>query len=125
MIRRKLLTLLFGVALVAALVALPTNTASAEPRTLLVTLLGGEQITVTVDVPPGTPVDQIQIPGVNGVIVSVPEVGGPPAPEAPATIQTETTPQATTPAEPTPTPTETTPTPPPPPAETTPTTPTT
>ncbi|UGS37951.1 lytic murein transglycosylase [Capillimicrobium parvum] len=121
MIRRKLLILLFGVALVAALVALPTGSASAEQRTLLVTLLGGQQITVTVDVPPGTPLDQIQIPGVNGVIVSVSEIGGPPAaPEAPATAPAETTPQATTPAETTPA-TPTTPTTP----STTPTTPST
>ena len=39
--------------------------ASAELRTLTVTLLGGEIITVKVDVPPGTPLEKIEIPGVT------------------------------------------------------------
>ena len=50
--------------------------ASAQPRTLQVTLLGGATIQVTVDVPPGTPLDQIAIPGVTLPIVSITEVGG-------------------------------------------------
>ncbi|MCW3011546.1 MAG: peptidoglycan DD-metalloendopeptidase family protein [Solirubrobacterales bacterium] len=58
--------------------------ASAEPRTLAVTLLGGTTIQVTVDVPPGTPLDQIAIPGVTLPIVSISEVGGPPASAPPA-----------------------------------------
>ncbi|MBA3585908.1 MAG: lytic murein transglycosylase, partial [Gemmatimonadetes bacterium] len=59
--------------------------ASAEPRTLNVTLLGGTVIQVTVDVPPGTPLDQIVIPGVTLPIVSITEAGGPaPAPPAEA-----------------------------------------
>jgi murein DD-endopeptidase MepM/ murein hydrolase activator NlpD len=119
MFRRKLLTLLFGVALVVALAALPTASASADSRTLLVTLLGGQQITVTVDVPPGTPLDQIQIPGVSGVIVSVSEAGGPPAaPAPPATTTTPAPAPATTPTQTTPPASSTTP-------STTPTTPST
>lgn len=59
-----------------------TMPASAEQRTLLVTLLGGAQVTVTVDVPPGTPVDQITIPGVTTPIVSVQDIT--PTPPAPA-----------------------------------------
>ena len=51
-----------------------TMPASAEQRTLLVTLVGGAQVTVTVDVPPGTPTDQIQIPGVSAPIVSVQDI---------------------------------------------------
>ncbi len=54
--------------------------ASAELRTLNVTLLGGTTIQVTVDVPAGTPLDQITIPGVTLPIVSISEVGGPAAP---------------------------------------------
>ncbi|HYF25633.1 MAG TPA: lytic transglycosylase domain-containing protein, partial [Baekduia sp.] len=58
--------------------------AAAEPRTLLVTLVGGKQITVQVDVPAGTPLDQIPIPGVNVGIVAIQEVGQPaPAPVLP------------------------------------------
>ncbi len=60
--------------------------AGAELRTLNVTLLGGQVIQVTVDVPPGTPLDQIKIPGVTLPIVSVADVTPPaaPAPAAPA-----------------------------------------
>ncbi len=58
--------------------------ASAELRTLNVTLLGGQTLQVTVDVPPGTPVDQIAIPGVTLPIVSISEVGGPAPAPAPA-----------------------------------------
>ncbi len=57
--------------------------ASAEPRTLNVTLLGGTVIQVTVDVPPGTPLDQIKIPGVTLPIVSITAADAPaPAPAA-------------------------------------------
>ena len=108
MVRRKLLTLLFGVALLVALVALPTASASAETRTLLVTLLDGQQLTVTVDVAPDTPLDQIQIPGVNGVIVSVSETSDPTAAPAPTATTTAPTP-ATTPTQTTPSTTPTTP----------------
>ena len=57
--------------------------AAAESRTLIVTLLGGQTIQVTVDVPPGTPLDQITIPGVTTPIVGVSEAGGGPAPASP------------------------------------------
>ncbi len=53
------------------------SSASAQPRTLLVTLLGGQQLRIEVDVPPGTPLDQIPLPGISSAIVSVEEVGGP------------------------------------------------
>ncbi len=58
--------------------------ASAELRTLNVTLLGGQTIQVTVDVPPGTPIDQIKIPGVTLPIVAVTEAGAPAPAPAPA-----------------------------------------
>jgi murein DD-endopeptidase MepM/ murein hydrolase activator NlpD len=79
--------------------------ASAQRRTLVVTLQGGKQITVTVDVPAGTPVSQIQIPNVSLPIVSVVEPN-PPAATSTQTTQTQTTQTQTQ------TQTETTPAPP-------------
>src|SRR3954447_25228245 len=64
-------TAIFGAG--AAASVLPAS-APADPRTLVVTLATGQTITVTVDVPPGTPVDQIKIPGVSTPIVGVSEV---------------------------------------------------
>jgi cytoskeletal protein RodZ len=61
--------------------------ASAEQRTLLATLVGGAQVTVTVDVPPGTPTDQIPIPGVSAPILSVQDIT--PAQPAPAPEPTQ------------------------------------
>jgi hypothetical protein len=72
--KRKLLIVLAMVGVLLAGLGPATKTASAEQRTLLVTLLGGAQMTVTVDVPPGTPVDQIKIPGVTTPIVSVQDI---------------------------------------------------
>ena len=63
--KRKLLIGLTTAGLLLAGFGAATMPASAEQRTLLVTLVGGAQVTVTVDVPPGTPIDQIQIPGVS------------------------------------------------------------
>ena len=72
--KRKLLIGLATAGLLLAGFGAATMPASAEQRTLLVTLLGGAQVTVTVDVAPGTPTDQIQIPGVSAPIVSVQDV---------------------------------------------------
>src|SRR5262249_27137226 len=72
--KRKLLIGLATAGLFLAAFGGATMPASAEQRTLLVTLLGGSQITVTVDVPPGTPVDQIHIPGVTTPIVAVQDI---------------------------------------------------
>jgi murein DD-endopeptidase MepM/ murein hydrolase activator NlpD len=59
--------------------------ASAELRTLTVTLLGGKTVSVTVDVPAGTPLSQIQIPGITTPILSIvdngPAAATPAAPE--------------------------------------------
>jgi murein DD-endopeptidase MepM/ murein hydrolase activator NlpD len=97
MSKRKLLIGLItaGVFLASFGAAVP---ASAEQRTLRVTLLGGAQITVTVDVAPGTPLDQIKIPGVSTPIVSVqditpPQPAAPPAPaQPPAPAETNPSP---------------------------------
>jgi len=62
--KRRLLYLLLcaGLAAVAALTAL-TMPAAAEPQTVTVRLVTGEVVTITVDVPPGTPLEDIQLPG--------------------------------------------------------------
>src|SRR5918998_875740 len=52
-----------------------TVPASAEKRTITVKLLNGRIVTLTIDVPPGTPLSQIRVPGV---------VENTPAPGAPA-----------------------------------------
>ena len=56
-----------GVALVAALTSF-TVAASAETRVLTVKLVSGEIVTVTVDVPPGTPTSEIQLPADLGPV---------------------------------------------------------
>jgi Transglycosylase SLT domain len=90
--KRKLLIVLATAGVALAALGPGTKTASAEQRTLLVTLLGGQQLTVTVDVPPGTPVDQIKIPGVSTPIVSVqditPQQQTPPTPPVQQPTQT-------------------------------------
>ena len=73
--RRKLLTLAAAAGICSAGLGTIVVPASAELRTLTVTLLGGKQVVVTVDVPPGTPVDQIKIPGISAPIVSVEDSG--------------------------------------------------
>ena len=61
---KRLLYILLAVALamVAALTAF-TVPAAAEKRTIYVKLATGKVVPVTVDVPPGTPVDKIPLPG--------------------------------------------------------------
>ena len=87
-------TAVFGAGIAASV--LP-GSAGADPRTLVVTLATGQTITVTVDVPPGTPIDQIKIPGISTPIVGVSEVSPPspppsdqsPVPQPPsASVQT-------------------------------------
>jgi murein DD-endopeptidase MepM/ murein hydrolase activator NlpD len=96
-----------GVALVAALTGF-TVAASAEQRVLTVKLVSGKIVTVTVDVPPGTPVSAIQLPADLGPVewVSQQEV----VPTTPAPTTETTPPPAPAPTTPAP---ETTPAPPP------------
>ena len=68
--------------LLLAASAVAAAPASAEQRTITVTLFGGEVITLTVDVPPGTPLDQLTLPPIDTPILGV-QVSGP-APVAPA-----------------------------------------
>ncbi|HEX6390817.1 MAG TPA: lytic murein transglycosylase, partial [Solirubrobacteraceae bacterium] len=84
--------------------ALPSS-AGAEQRQFQVTLVGGKSFTITVDLPPGTPLSSIHLPGIKLPILSIVEVGAPagtptialpgaPAPQAPTT----TSPAASAPA---------------------------
>ena len=58
--------------------------AHAEMHYVRVTLVTGQQLTITVEVPPGTPVDQLQIPGLPAPVSSIVDLGS-----------TETTPTPT------------------------------
>ncbi len=86
--------LIVGVALL--LVTLLSGPASAEPRQLVVTLLGGKQVTLTVDAAPGTPVGSIPLPDLGGPVVGVSEIGSPPPPPPAATTAVPTTTAETT-----------------------------
>src|SRR3954447_18875234 len=82
---KRLLFVLLSAALAAAAVAGLTVPANAELRTVTVQLADGSTTTVTVDVPPGTPLDQVQIPTVPTPTVPLPApVPTPPAPGPPA-----------------------------------------
>jgi hypothetical protein len=97
---RKLIIALFAAGLFAVGFGASVFPASAEPRLVTVTLLGGQTMTVTVDVPPGTPINQIHIPGVDVPIIGIsdaqPTVPGPttqlPAPATTTAPTTTTTP---------------------------------
>src|SRR4051794_38457182 len=86
--RRKPLHALALIGAVATIVAFSASPASAAQRTFVVTLLGGAQVTVTVDVPPGTPADQITFPGLDLPVVSVQEVTPTETPAAPGATPT-------------------------------------
>ena len=90
--RTKLITGLATAGVVSAGFGAAAMPAGADMRVLTVTLLGGAKITVTVDVPPGTPLSQIHIPGVDLPVVAVTDNG----PAAPATSSSTSTPPAPT-----------------------------
>src|SRR5260221_11513731 len=84
--KKSVLYVLLAAALaVAALVGL-TSGASAEQRTVTVRLADGTLTTVTVDVPPGTPLGDIQLPPPPAVptvplpVPTPPPAGSPPPP---------------------------------------------
>ena len=49
--------------------------AHAEMHYVRVTLVTGQQLTITVEIPPGTPVDQLQIPGLPAPVSSIVDLG--------------------------------------------------
>ncbi len=69
--RRKLVITLAAAALFGVLVV----PASAELHRVTVTLVTGQKVTLTVDVPPGTPVESIQIPGLPAPVQSIADLG--------------------------------------------------
>src|SRR3954453_23750232 len=76
--------------------------AHADMHYVRVTLVTGQQLTITVEVPPGTRVDQIQIPGLPAAVSSIVDLGStettptPTATQAPTVTATPTaTPTAT------------------------------
>ncbi|HYZ30307.1 MAG TPA: lytic murein transglycosylase [Thermoleophilaceae bacterium] len=91
--RKRLLFVLLAAALAAATLVgftVPTTPAQAELRTVTVQLADGSTTTVTVDVPPGTPLEDVQIPL--------------PTPTVPVPSPSPTDPTPTDPSTPTPSP---------------------
>ncbi len=81
--KRKILFSLLTVTLFVAGFSVASFPALAELRTITITLVGGQEVVTTVDVPPGTPPDAIQLPELSAPIKKV-EDGGPPTPKTPA-----------------------------------------
>src|SRR3954464_14420533 len=80
---RRLLFVLLSAALAAATVGGLTVPANAELRTVTVQLADGSTTTVTVDVPPGTPLDQVEIPPLPTPTVPIPVPSPVPTPPPP------------------------------------------
>src|SRR3954447_4520120 len=91
--KRLLYSLLMAGLLIAAGMAAFTLPASAEKKTVYVQLATGQVVPVTVDVPSGTPLNQIQLPG---------PVVPPPTPGQTNTQPKQPTPTTTAPSEPKP-----------------------
>jgi hypothetical protein len=83
--KRKILYGMLTVTLFVAGFSLASFPALAELRTITITLVGGQEVVTTVDVPPGTPPEAIQLPALSAPIQKV-EDGGPvdPAEQAPS-----------------------------------------
>jgi hypothetical protein len=75
MTKRKLLTGLASAGVFSAGFGAAVLPASAELRLLTVTLLGGTTTQVTADVPPGTPLEQVTIPGITVPIIGISDAG--------------------------------------------------
>jgi hypothetical protein len=75
--RRKLILVLVGAAIGFGVVALP---AAAELHSVTVVLVTGVRITTTVDIPPGTTLKDVQIPGIIGAIQEIVDNGVVPTP---------------------------------------------
>jgi hypothetical protein len=69
--RGTLLRPLVGVAALAAGVGFSATPAAARTCTVTAIVQGGRQVTVTVDIPPGTPVEEVELPGVHVPVVSI------------------------------------------------------
>jgi hypothetical protein len=71
--RRKLFIGLFTTGLLVAGFAAACFPAIADLRVITIKLKGGQKITTTVDVPPNTPLDQIQLPEITAPIEGIEE----------------------------------------------------
>jgi murein DD-endopeptidase MepM/ murein hydrolase activator NlpD len=69
---RKLLIAIVATALYAVVLV---TSASAALHRVQVTLVTGQTLTLTVDVPPGTPVQQVQIPGLPAPVQDIVDLG--------------------------------------------------
>jgi hypothetical protein len=87
--RRKLLIGLVSAGAFTAGFGAAVFPASAQLRTITVTLVGGQTVTVQVDAPPDTPTDQIPLPGVSTPVDTVTDAA-PTAPADPAPTDTGT-----------------------------------
>src|SRR5918992_616895 len=72
MTRRKLLIAIAATALYAVVLV---TSASAALHRVQVTLVTGQTLVMTVDVPPGTPVQQVQIPGLPAPVQEIVDLG--------------------------------------------------
>ena len=73
MTSRKLLTIATASAALYAVVLVAS--ASAALHRVQVTLVTGQTLTLTVDVPPGTPIQQVQIPGLPAPVQEIVDLG--------------------------------------------------
>src|SRR5215216_41250 len=85
--RKRLLYALLAAGLVLVALVAFTSTATAEKRSFQVRLADGSVVTVTVDVPPGTPIDEIPLPG--ELIAELPGPDDVPAPAAPSVVEAD------------------------------------
>jgi murein DD-endopeptidase MepM/ murein hydrolase activator NlpD len=99
--RRKGIIALIAATAGLGVAAIP---ASAELHSVTVVLITGQRVEVQVDIPPGTPVSQLQIPGITGTIKEVIDNGPVTVPTATATPALPTPTLTATPGSPTPTP---------------------
>src|SRR4051794_31792194 len=72
--KRKLLIALLVAGLFTAGLGAGLVPASADQRTFRVTFVGGTTTVVTLDIPAGTPLDQVTVPGVSLPVLSIEEV---------------------------------------------------
>jgi Transglycosylase SLT domain/Peptidase family M23 len=81
--RRKIFLSAVTLALFMAGFAVATWPAAAELRTITITLVGGQEIVTTVDVPPGTPANQIKLPEITAPIAGIHDGTKKPSPQKP------------------------------------------
>src|SRR3954447_18851332 len=90
--KRKLLIGLLVAGLFTAGLGAGLVPAAADQRKFQITFAGGTTTVVTLDIPAGTPLDQVTVPGVSLPIVSIQEITPPPATTSAPATTTSTTP---------------------------------